>query len=222
MCKTGIVFTFLFLHNISATHCQNKSTARDDIFKCNDGYPCNHEKEGWKCCNEHGGRELCSKNWPVMCNARTCAITEKHTLGDYCCEKTVDECPQTSLFEHQQSTSTSISNITEPVVRKCDPESESIHEEIYACSWKYETIKQNDSWGCFDGYLCNALVDPLGHQCCKNHGGLKLCPQNFPVMCNSNKCSNGTDYCCEAREYYCESKYNVSTRPCEIATDGNE
>ena len=202
---------FLFSNAISGIYCpwKNKSTAQYDIYKCNDGYSCNHEKEGWGCCNEHGGRELCSKNWPVMCNARTCAVTDKHPLGDYCCEKSAEECPQT------------LSNETQSGVRQCDLENESIHEEIYKCSWNYETTAQNDTWECFDGYWCNALVDPLGYQCCKYHGGLKLCPKNYPVMCNSTQCSNGNDYCCEAREYYCESKYNGITRPCEIIIDGN-
>ena len=145
-----------------------------------------------------------------MCNSRTCAVTDKYPLGDYCCEKSVEECPQP------------LSSETQPGVRQCYVGSESVHEEIYTCSWKYDATAQNDTWECSDGYLCNALVDPLGHQCCKYHGGLKLCPKNYPVMCNSTQCANGLDYCCEAREYYCESKYNDTTRPCEIATDGNK
>ena len=143
-----------------------------------------------------------------MCNAKKCANTDTHPHKDYCCEKELEECQKL------------LTNISEPVVRQCEFKDESTLE-VYECSWKYETTAINDMWRCGDGHLCNALVDPLGFQCCNSHGGLKHCPKNYPVMCNSTQCTNGTDYCCESDEYYSKSKYKASSRPCKVTTHGN-
>ena len=143
-----------------------------------------------------------------MCSAKTCGITDDHPSGDYCCEISIDECQQ------------KLHNETHSSVRQCEPEKETTAED-YTCPWKYETTNKNDTWGCFDGYLCNDLKDPGGFGCCKNHGGRKICPPNYPVMCNTLECASATDYCCEKHGYYCQSKYNTTIRACERDNPGN-
>ena len=143
-----------------------------------------------------------------MCSAKTCGITDEHPSGDYCCEISIDECKQ------------KLTNHTESSVRQCEGEKETTAEN-YTCAWKYETTHQNDTWKCFDGHLCNDLNDPAHFGCCKNHGGRKICPPNYPVMCDTAACANATDYCCEQDEYYCQRNYNATARACEIVNRGN-
>ena len=40
-------------------------------------------------------------------------------------------------------------------------------------------------------------------------------------MCDSTKCANGTDYCCESEEFYCNQLYNATARSCKFDEQGN-
>jgi len=55
---------------------------------------------------------------------------------------------------------------------------------------------------CMNGDLC--VADGDNHDdgswgCCNENdrGGRAKCPNNYPNMCNSKTCANGTAYCCE-------------------------
>ena len=60
-------------------------TSHDNVLQCNDGTYCNGLTDGWDCCNIHGMRKQCPKNYPAMCAKTNCA------WGDYCCY-TEDHC----------------------------------------------------------------------------------------------------------------------------------
>jgi len=142
-----------------------------------------------------------------MCSAKKCPISANHLDKDYCCEKSEEYCP-------------ALDNQTEPAVRQCEFGT-TIPKQIYKCPWKHEVTGNDNILQCADGHLCNIIVDPLREACCKENGGRQLCPPNYPVMCDTKQCANGTDYCCEIDEYYCESKYNSTTRPCQLV-NGNK
>ena len=82
------------------------------------------------------------------------------------------------------------------------------------------TTEQDNVYKCNNGFSCNGFIE--GFDCCKRHGGRELCPQNYPVMCDSRRCVNGTDYCCESTELYCRRLYNATSRPCKIPKQCNK
>ena len=47
---------------------------------------------------------------------------------------------------------------------------------------------------CRNGKKCH--YKKRGWGCCKNHGGRKQCPFEYPVMCAALKCDDLSDYCC--------------------------
>lgn len=66
-----------------------------------------------------------------------------------------------------------------------------------------------------DGKLCYTSTDPLKWNCCKNKGGRKRCPPNYPEMCLSKRCYN--DHCCNVTGD-CE-KIGDRQRPCSVDSE---
>lgn len=65
-----------------------QATTQDNLVQCGDGTYCywNFATEkttstSTKCCNTHGGRKICPKNFPTMCASKTCGGGD-----EYCCE----------------------------------------------------------------------------------------------------------------------------------------
>ena len=69
-----------------------------------------------------------------------------------------------------------------------------------SCPWVTGNTGADNLLECMDGYSCTA--DDTNHtdsswQCCNEHGGRAKCPLNYPKMCASMQCGNGTAFCCE-------------------------
>ena len=176
-----------------------QTTKKTDMLICNDGFSCNGELDGFTCCNDHLGRALCPKNQPVMCNARECATSENNNMKDYCCEKSENIC------EEFYGVGKRICNLNDSL----------LYHKLYSCPWKHDAAPRHNLMKCVDGHLCKGDSDLLGRGCCWNHGGISVCPSNYPVMCDQPICGNGTDYCCEGSSEECLKKYKTKARPCE-------
>ena len=204
------MYTLFLIYNSGLSYAfecpwKYQTTKRNDMLLCNDGFSCDGEIDGYTCCNDHLGRSLCPNNLPVMCNARRCATSEKHPTGDYCCQKSEEFCK--ALYGVGE--------------RQCNLDTSLSHSNEYFCPWMHDAALREDLIKCVDGYLCDGINDPLGHGCCKNHGGISVCPGTHRVMCDKPICANGTDYCCVGSSNECVTKYNTTTRPCEKFKQGN-
>lgn len=88
-------------------------TSHDNVLQCNDGTYCNGLMDGWDCCNIHGMRKQCPKNYPAMCAKTNCAwgdyccYTEDHCVsklgGLRTCNATVNECVYVSGLDHPKN-----------------------------------------------------------------------------------------------------------------------
>jgi len=68
------------------------------------------------------------------------------------------------------------------------------------CPWLDSNTSELGMLQCFDGHKCFFSPwypggDPA---CCDGHGGRAMCPPDFPTMCASTQCANGTDHCCSS------------------------
>ena len=131
-----------------------------------------------------------------MCNVTGCGSSKEFPQGDYCCEKK-EQCD---------------------VRRPCISTGVRQTTIKYRCPWRHDATPRINLWKCSDGHLCNTFNDPVGLACCRNHGGISVCPSNYPVMCDKPYCANGTDYCCEGSTNDCKNKYGGKERPCEMIT----
>ena len=85
-CDFGVNRIYFQLYLTQASTCPwSTPTSHDNVLQCNDGTYCNGLNDGWDCCNIHGMRKQCPKNYPAMCAKTNCA------WGDYCCY-TEDHC----------------------------------------------------------------------------------------------------------------------------------
>jgi hypothetical protein len=73
------------------------------------------------------------------------------------------------------------------------------------CPWSRPT--KNNVFRCNSLKTCSGRLDE--QSCCDNFGGIKQCPENFPLMCKDGYCGNDEDLC--------EERGGV--RPCPSATE---
>lgn len=66
----------------------DKPDLRDFIMTCSDGSFCDVRAESWACCNRHGQRLNCPKNFPVMCSDPLECVGG----SDHCCVEDVSLC----------------------------------------------------------------------------------------------------------------------------------
>lgn len=68
------------------------------------------------------------------------------------------------------------------------------------CPWLDSNTSELGMLQCFDGHKCffSPWYPEGDPACCDGHGGRAMCPPDFPTMCASTQCANGTDHCCSS------------------------
>mmetsp|Transcript_40207 Transcript_40207/g.63840 ORF Transcript_40207/g.63840 Transcript_40207/m.63840 type:complete len:740 (+) Transcript_40207:74-2293(+) len=64
------------------------ATTKDYILNCTDGYSCDVRTDTWACCQRHGYRAQCPKNFPVMCADPLECVGDT----DHCCVEVPEFC----------------------------------------------------------------------------------------------------------------------------------
>jgi len=150
---------------------------------CVDGTVCNvKEGEKWACCDSHGGRAQCPKNYRFMCaSASGCK-------GNYCCATQEEKCASHGGLRTDC-----------PVDAQGPACSDSGKDFIMLCNNGSECSVRAPEISAFED-----KNGEYGWHCCSGRGGRAACPKNYGFMCANAKSCHG-DNCCSPSSEGCAS-----------------